>query len=351
MLAKLKAFKIFSMLCLPRWTGYLWGIACMLVVGIACTSGEPPVVFTSDRDGNKEIYAVYVDGGGELNITQSATNEFEPIVSPDRKWIAFLSGSESTGNVSLEVIARNGVSRQRVTEVPGVHSSHRWSPDSRRIAYALNSRENKSVHIGNIEGAKPILLTALETEEVGGWSPSGKEVVFAVQDSEEQGIWSRNPDGVNEFQLSTDVDSSPRWSPDGERIAFISLRDGNPEIYVMNWDGSGATRLTNNEAKDDMISWSPDSKSLVFVSEQDGNPEIYTAEVYSGEITRLTFNEIRDGQPVWSPSGTRIAFVSHVPDEMKSKQDGDAEIFVMDVDGGNQIRLTNNEFEDINPSW
>tara|TARA_B100000745_G_C20035418_1_gene352643 strand:- start:378 stop:737 length:360 start_codon:yes stop_codon:yes gene_type:complete len=119
----------------------------------------------------------------------------------------------------------------------------------------------------------------------------------------------------------------------------------------MNWDGSGATRLTNNEAKDHTISWSPDSKSLVFVSEQDGNPEIYTVEVYSGEITRLTFNEIRDGQPVWSPSGTRIAFVSHVPDKMKSQQDGDAEIFVMDVDGGNQIRLTNNEFEDINPSW
>jgi len=326
----------------------------MLVAGIACTSGEPPVVFTSDRDDNLEIYAVYVDGGSELNITQSATNEFEPIVSPDRKWIAFLSRSgskENVTNVTLEVIGRNGVSRQRITDVPGAHSSHRWSPDSRRIAYALNSQGNKSVHVGNIEGAKPILLTALEAQEVGGWSPSGKEVVFAVKDSEEQGIWSRNPDGVNEFQLSTDVDSSPRWSPDGDRIAFISLRDGNHEIYVMNWDGSGATRLTNNETKDHTISWSPDSKSLVFVSEQDGNPEIYTVEVYSGEITRLTFNEIRDGQPVWSPSGTRIAFVSHVPDKMKSQQDGDAEIFVMDVDGGNQIRLTNNEFEDINPSW
>ena len=66
-------------------------------------------------------------------------------------------------------------------------------------------------------------------------------------------------------------------------------------------------------------------------------------DVESGNISRLTHNVVRDDQPVWSPSGNSIAFVSYL--------DGDAEIFVMEADGGGQQRLTNNEAEDTGPSW
>ena len=70
--------------------------------------------------------------------------------------------------------------------------------------------------------------------------------------------------------------SGPAWSPDGRRIAFHSKRDGNPEIYVMNADGSGVTRLTYNGARDLVTAWSPDGRRIAFYSNRDGgNWEIY----------------------------------------------------------------------------
>ena len=73
------------------------------------------------------------------------------------------------------------------------------------------------------------------------------------------------------------LDGSPSWSSDGGRIAFDSLRDGNGEIYVMNADGSGQTRLTDDPGFDGSPSWSPDGSRIAFQSFRDGdaNPEIY----------------------------------------------------------------------------
>ena len=110
----------------------------------------------------------------------------------------------------------------------------------------------------------------------------------------------------------------------------------------MNTDGTGETRLTNNEAEDSQISWSPDGKQLAFVSDMDGNQEIYVMKADGSKIQRLTFNEAAEGDPVWSRDGSKIAFVSYTY--------GTAEIFVMNADGSDQIRLTNNFSDDSQPS-
>jgi len=91
------------------------------------------------------------------------------------------------------------------------------------------------------------------------------------------------------------------------------------------------------------FSWSPDGKNIMFVSDKDGNPEIYIMDSTGGNIVRLTNNDVRDDQPVWSPDGKQIAFVSYL--------DGDAEIFVMKSDGSDQRRITNNDFHDSDPAW
>ena len=83
-----------------------FSLAVLLTVALACTSSEPPVVFTSDRDGNLEIYAVQVSDGSETNLTESAADEFAPQVSPDRKLVAFLAGSP--GSVTLDVTTVDG---------------------------------------------------------------------------------------------------------------------------------------------------------------------------------------------------------------------------------------------------
>lgn len=105
-------------------------------------------------------------------------------------------------------------------------------------------------------------------------------------------------------------DGSPAWSPDGRRIAFYSQRDGNAEIYVMNADGSGATRLTNTSADEGYPAWSPDGRRISFDSDRDGNFEIYAMDADGANVRRLTSHRARDVSAAWSPDGSKIVFMS-----------------------------------------
>ena len=128
------------------------------------------------------------------------------------------------------------------------------------------------------------------------------------------------------------------------KIAFISNRDGNPEIYVMNDDGSNQTRLTNHPAGDASPTWSPDGSRIAFQSDRDGNQEIYVMNDDGTNVTRLTNNPDLDISPAWSPDGTRIAYVSRKGERIE-------EIYVMGPDGSNPIRLTFNLAKDLAPVW
>ena len=84
--------------------------------------------------------------------------------------------------------------------------------------------------------------------------------------------------GVRRLTDNSAEDDSPAWSPDGRQLAFTSYRDGDWEIYVMNADGSDVRRLTDNSAWDDSPAWSPDGRWIAYASDRDGDDEIYVLE-------------------------------------------------------------------------
>ena len=313
----------------------------LLILAMACSTETPPIVFTSDRDGNLEIYAVSVENKEVQNLTQTATDEFSPVMSPDGQLIAFRSGPEQ--NASLETMGANGGDRQQLVNGAGSYYNHRWAPGEARLAFIRTLAEQRSLYVINADGTHSMTLTSIPADDIGTWSPDGRSVLFSVRLGPRQGIYIRNPEGVNEFRVTNTPDYGAVWSPDGRRIAFLSDRDGNPEIYVMNTDGTDQKRLSNSNALEYGLSWSPDGNRLLFVSERDGNAEIYLTDGDGSFLQRLTHNEVADEQAVWSPDGTRIAFVSFL--------DGDSEIFYMGADGSEQVRLTNNISQDTHPSW
>jgi hypothetical protein len=153
-------------------------------------------------------------------------------------------------------------------------------------------------------------------------------------------------DGGAQTRLTEDPgeDFSPSWSPDGTRLAFVSTRDGNSEIYVMNADGSGQTRLTNNTAGDISPVWSPNGSQIGFVSNRDGNDEIYLMNPDGSNQTNLTQNPADDSSFSFSPDGSLLAFSS-------TREDSDFEIYVMNAGGTGAVRLTNTPGADVNPTW
>jgi TolB protein len=142
----------------------------------------------------------------------------------------------------------------------------------------------------------------------GGGPPHG--VVFVSARDGDREIWVMNADGSDPVQLTFNMtnDVVPAWSPDGRTITFTATRDGNPEIYVMAADGSGQTNLTNDPAWDQAGVFSPDGKRIAFYSNRDGDFDIWVMNADGSGVTQLTNAPGADQYPDWSPNGKEIAF-------------------------------------------
>jgi len=163
----------------------------------------------------------------------------------------------------------------------------------------------------------------------------GTKIAFESSRDGQFEIYKMNSDGGGQTRLTTNAasDTEADWSPDGTKIAFTSLRDGNEEIYVMNSNGSGQTNLSNNAAFDFGPSWSPNGTKIAFSSQRDGNNEIYVMNSDGSGQTNLSNNAASDNAASWSPEGTKIAF--------SSQRDGNDEIYVINSDEKRQTRITN----------
>ena len=127
------------------------------------------------------------------------------------------------------------------------------------------------------------------------------------------------------------------------KIAFAGNRDGNWKIYLMDADGSNPVRLTHNAASDVTPAWSPDRASLLFVSNRTGNEEIFRLLVgRDSQEENLTNNPTPEKTPAFSPNGQFIVFASN-------REDSPYEIYRMDANGYNVVRLTANNANEVHP--
>lgn len=324
---------------------------------VACGQSGGGLYFTSDQDGNFDIYQTSSDSGEAINITETAEDEYDAILSPDRQWMVFRVGREGSSSIDvLKLDSGDTPERFTISKGSGKFFSPVWGSKSKRVAFVGDvSGKGAKVYIADVPDSSPARLSDIEVTEVGDWSSSGEDVVFSSEDGSRLGIHQRNPDGVNQRQMTCGKDYNAVWSPNSRQLAFISEREGNPDIYVMERDAEDELcpnskdsrkeiiRLTETDEAESDISWSPDGKQILYVSERDGNKEIYVMESSGSKQSRLTFNEKADYSPVWSPDGRTIAFVSEL--------DGDSDIFKMDANGQNQTRITNNDSADTHPRW
>ncbi|MEM7345775.1 MAG: protein kinase, partial [Chloroflexota bacterium] len=155
-------------------------------------------------------------------------------------------------------------------------------------------------------------------------------------------IYTMNPDGSDVTETSLTGEHWGAWSPDGTRKAFISSDD----IYVVDADGNGEIRLTESPQEESGLAWSPDSTRIAFSSKSVGGDKssLFIMNADGTQVTGLT----ADGwhtNPVWSSDGQRIAFDS-------LREYGIGDIYVMNADGSDQIRLTNHPSESSgDPAW
>ncbi len=287
--------------------------ACALALALGCggggagggtaggsTGGVPGevIVFDSNRTGNYDIYTMKLDGTDVTNLTASPETESSPIVSPDGSKILFKTDRD--GNDEIYVMDSDGSNVTNLTNHPDRDIDPAWSHDGAKIVFQRNSPPN------------------------------------------EDDIFIMNSDGSGQTQLTTDtgIDASPIFGPDGSQILFLTSRDSTSplnggtwfEIYSMNPDGTDQTRLTETLANGDRHnfdhSFSHDGASVLFIAEKmdTGTREVMTMNPDGTNQQRLTNFSQDNGNPRFNPDSTKIVF-------------GRAGTMTMNVDGSNQVTI------------
>ncbi len=180
------------------------------------------------------------------------------------------------------------------------------------------------------------------------YSPDGEHLAFvAAADDGIEDLYISDPDGSNPRTVAAspgEPEGAPAWSPDGSTIVFSSRRDGNWEIYTVRSDGTELRRLTQNEAFDAAPVWSPDGSGMIaFASDRGGvDSHLYLMADDGSGVRRLTFGD-DEGSPDWSPDGRRIVYAGF--------SSGNADIWTIGADGTDARRLTRSEIFEYTPRW
>ena len=386
------------------------------------------IVFYADPGGvSNEIYVMNSDGSNQTRLTTNTVNDSNPAFSPDGRKIVFQSDRD--GNFEIYVMNADGSNPTRLTNNADGDFYPAFSPDGRKIAFTSSRDGNFEIYVMDADGSNQTRLTNNAVDDAfPAFSPDGQLIAFESLRDGNAEIYVMHADGSNLTRLTNNSarDHDPSFSPDGQKIVFLSLRDGGYVLYVMNADGSEQTRLTNftNDINPywgsinpvitgftpahgwpgtavtitganlsgtsgvsfngtPVLCWTADSNTQVtavvprgatsgpitvttlygtatsadtftvapagaghitFSSARDGNFAIYVMNADGSNQTRLTNNSPGEFFPAFSPDGQRIVFYAD-PDNVSN------EIYVMNSDGSNQTRLTTNTVNDSNPAF
>jgi TolB protein len=268
-------------------------------------AGKGQIAFTS-YDAVRQRQDIYVVdlSSGEAEILREMASQ--PAFASGGSRLAFRN--HDPNHLGLDLVAP-GASDVHELTVHAEDSRPAWSPDAKQIAFASNKHGDRK---WRIYGISPGEVRGEGEEWAFGqmptWAPDNSRVAYHGCDErgDNCGVWAMTAGGMNRIRLTTDAsDTAPSWSPDGSQVAFISLRSGNWDIYLVNVESGGETRLTDSAAADVAPAWSPEGRRVAFLSNRDGQWAVYVLDVRLGRTQKV----VNTGDAYAEPVSERLSWV------------------------------------------
>ncbi len=193
---------------------------------------------------------------------------------------------------------------EKMTGDPGVFST--------RIAYITKLGTRFQLLVADADGNDPqVIVTSNEPMLSPRWAPDGTRIAYVSFESKKPVVYVQNLATGSRAVVANyrGSNSSPAWSPDGRTLAVTLTKDGGSQLYLMNADGSNPHRAMSSSSIDTEAMFMPDGKSLLFTSDRGGSPQIYRFTLGSGAVERLTFDGNYNVSPRPFPDGKGFAFV------------------------------------------
>lgn len=255
------------------------------------------IVFVSDREGSKEIYAMDFDGRSVRRLTSVRSLALSPSGSRNGK-VAYTSYGKLFPQIWM--MNSDGKDKREVPTGLDLNASPSLSPDATQIAFSGSAKGTTDIYVVNAGGG-----------------------------------------GVRRLTTTRAIEASPAWSPTGRQILYTSDQSGNPQIHTVDPEGSGARRVTFAGNWNDEASWSPDGARIAFACRNEGDFNICLMDFATGQTVQLT-GEGSNGHPSWSPDGEKIVY--------SSRRGGRTHIYTMDLNGQNKRQLTDSG-NNLQPVW
>ena len=279
------------------------------ILSAAVQAAGPPqsIAFHSDRGGNRDIYFMSPSGADPVRLTLGPALDYYPDISNNGKWVVYTS-RVGTGPSDIYLVSTAGGDPINLTETTDASEDWaRFSPNGQRIAFHGDADGDTEIYILDLKSGELTQVTSNTVADTWPeWSPDGHRLTFRRGSN----VWMTDLRFDETVQL-TDVPARfaqmAAWSPNGQKIAYMSFEEGYCSVFVMNVDGSDPVNLTPKDPAD-------------------------------------ANNEWCSRAPSWTQSG-QIIFMSFRP-----STGGDTEIFIMNDDGTGLTRLTSSAGEDGGPT-
>ena len=300
------------------------------------------IIFSSNRDGETDLYMTTPDGLEIIRLTTNALVDegTTPRLSPDGSKVAFSSTVGDNTDIYVLDIASKIVTR--VTEAQEKDASPSWSPNGQQLAFESFRDGNLEIYTTNIDGTNQTRLTndpAGDSNPV--WSPVSNDILFVSNRFGNSDLFLLGPNGtVATLTTSPTPDNAAIWSPDGNFIAFQSFSGELSNICLIGRDGLNQSCITPRAAEYSIPVWSPDGLWIA-VNDQSN---VLVIHRFSGEVFQLSQTDIQPrGIPAWSPDGLRLVF--------QAQSGGDMEIYSALIIRNEFTRLTSIPGYDGEPVW